>query len=153
MLYPHEKLDTIVEKMRSFGDFLVPYNFPRVPHEEEDAINCIKARDVHVDGYNLILHYSKAEYEHNYVESLKVLGKYSPFLPFILVCKIGKRFLGEEHLSLVEIFQGNRKIYCWSKVTDKDGKAVPSPHQTELERRIFEGFSYRLMNPSHVNFY
>lgn len=153
MLYPHERLATLVEKMRSFGEFLVPYNFPRVPQEEEEAINCLKTRDVHVDGYNLILHYSKAEYEHNYVETLQILGKYSPFLPFGLVCRIGKRFFGEEYLSLVEIFKDNRKIYCWTLITDREGTAVPNPHQGELDRRIYEGFSYRLMNPSNVNFY
>jgi hypothetical protein len=153
MLYPHEKLDTIVKNMRSFGEFLVPYNFPRASQKDEEAVNCPKTQDVHVDGYNLILHYSKAGYEANYVETLQVLGKYSPFLPFSLVCKIGKRFLGEDYLSLVEIFRENRKIYCWTKITDLDGTAVPGPHQSDLERCIYEGFSYLLMHPSNVNFY
>jgi hypothetical protein len=30
------KLDVLVKEMRSFGEYLMPYNFPRVPQPEED---------------------------------------------------------------------------------------------------------------------
>jgi hypothetical protein len=151
MLYPHKKLDVIVQEMKSFGTFLMAYNHPRVPQKDEEEVNFIKTRDVYVDGYNVILHYNKADYGTHYLETLQVLSKYSPFLPFSLVCKIGKKFFGESNLSLVEVFKDNRKVYCWTKITDAEGNAVVG--QIEQEARSYEGFSFRLMNPKSVNFY
>ncbi len=148
----HMSLDEHVKAMRGLGEVLMPYNFPKVPAEEEDDINPIKTREVTVDGYTLIVHYSKAEYQQHYLETLQVLGKYTPFLPFSLVCKVGKRFLGSNHLSFVEIFKTN-KIYCWTVVKDKDDIAIPGPYNNDIESRIFEGFEYRVMDSKQVNFY
>src|SRR5690348_1768102 len=103
----------VVENIKKFGEFLIPYNFPIATTEDEDAINIIKTKEVVIDGYNLIIHYNKAKYKDHYLTTLQILGRWSPFLPFSLVCKIGKKFLGDQHLSLVEIFVENRKIYCW----------------------------------------
>jgi hypothetical protein len=152
-MYNHKSFDEQVEEMKRFGNILMPYNFPQVPQEEEEDVNFIKAREVMVDGYSLILHYSKADYGNHYLETLQVLGKYIPFLPFSLVCKIGKRFLGNKHLSLVELFRDNRKIYCWTLVSNRAGKAVPGPYQNEVETCIYEGFEYRSVSPKQVNFY
>ena len=150
----YKSLDDHITEMRSFGEFLMPYNFPQVKAEEEDDVNHIKAREVYVDGYDLILHYSKSQYENHFLETLQILGKYSPFLPFFLVCKIGKKFLGEQQLSLVEIFRDNRKIYCWTLVLDKAGKPTQGPYQKEgVETCTYEGFEYRFMTPNQLNFY
>ena len=146
-------LDEHIEEMRSFGEFLVPYNYPQVTQNEEEDVNYIKAREAIVDGYSLILHYSKADYGNHYLETLQILSKYCPFLPFSLVCKIGKKFLGDKHLSLVEIFRDNRKIYCWTIVVDKNGNPVSGPHQEELEVKSYEGFEYHSMRPEQVNFH
>lgn len=149
-----KKLDDHIKEMRAFGEFLMPYNFPQVKAEEEETVNAIKARDVEVDGYSLILHYSKSKYESHYLETLQILGKYAPFLPFSVVCKIGKKFLGDQHLSLVEILRDNRKIYCWSVVLDKDRNPTVGPYQKdEVEKCIYEGFEYIFMSPNQVNFY
>lgn len=148
----HMSLDEQVKAMRGLGEVLMPYNFPKVPAEEEEDVNSIKTREITVDGYTLIVHYSKAEYQQHYLETLQVLGKYTPFLPFSLVCKIGRRFLGPNHLSFVELFKGN-KIYCWTVVKDRDDIAVPGPYNNDIESRIFEGFEYRVMDSKQVNFY
>jgi hypothetical protein len=142
-----------VEDMKRFGDFLMPFNFPRVPPQDEDEVNHIKVRGLYVDGFNVLLHYSKQDYETYYLETLQILAKYAPFLPFSLVCKIGKRFLGDKHLSLVEIFQDQRKIYCWTLVTDNDGNPTDGPYQTQSEPCNYEGFEYKCVNPKQVNFY
>ncbi len=151
MKYTH--LDDCVEQMREFGEFLIPYNYPKVSEKEEEDINYIKLRDVCVDGYSLILHYSKADWDDHYLETLQILGKYMPFLPFSVVCKIGKKFLGDKHLSLIEIIREGRKIYCWSVVLDHTGKPVPGPYRGELEHNEYDGLEFRRMNPEHVNFY
>ena len=61
MLYKQKKLEVQVEEMRSLGEQLIPYNFPRAPAEWEEDINLLKAREIIVDGYTVVVHYSKAD--------------------------------------------------------------------------------------------
>ena len=146
----HKGFDEEITEMRSFGELLMPYNFPLVTQEEEECVNHIKLKQVCVDGYNLILHYSKSDYGNHFVETLQILGKYCPFLPFFLVCKIGKKVLGNQHLSLVEVYKDNRKIYCWTLILDKANKPVLGPYD-EVEYCTYEGFEYRSVNPNQLN--
>lgn len=144
-------------EMRKLGEFLIPYNFPQSPPGDEDDLNHLKAREVYIDGYNLILHYSKADYRTYKLETLQILGKYSPFLPFSLVCKIGKKFLGEQYLSLVELFKDNRKIYCWNLLLNRHGIPIPGSlggdDDDTGEECTYEGLQYRSVSPRQVNFH
>ena len=150
----NDMLEKTIEEMRTLGEQLIEYNYPKVPAPEEDEINILKGREATVDGYELILHYSKSDYGTHYLESFQVLGKNMPFLPFHLVCKLAKRFLGEHYLSLVEIFRDNRKVYVWTITLDHDGKPLPYNYRdTEAEECTYDGFIYHYMNPRTVNFY
>jgi hypothetical protein len=153
MLYKHKKLEDHVEHMRNLGDMLIPYNFPKAPAEWEDDINILKATEMVVDGYTIVVHYSKADYETHYLETLQILGKNAPFLPFVLICKLAKRFLGEHELSLIEVVRDNRKVYCWTLTVDRDGKPIPSPFDQETEPCQYEGFHYSYMKPDQVRFH
>ncbi len=153
-MYDYGQIDEHVKRMRAMGEILVSYNFPKVKPEEEDAVSVLKERDIVADGYDLCCHYSKSDYGEYLMEMVQVFGRNTPFLPFCLVCKLGRKFLGDKHLSLVEIYRHNRKMYCWTVAVDRDGKPIPSPFQeTKYEDHEFQGFRYRLMNPKTVNFY
>lgn len=155
MLYKELKLEEIIECMRTFGDMLIPFNFPKTPlsNTMEDDLAIFKQREAIIDGYPIIIHYQKADYEKHLMETLQIYGKNSPFLPFNLICNLAKRFLGSHHLSLIEIFKDNRKIYIWSVCVDRRGRPIPSPYELETEECDFEGFNYLYMHPSQVNFY
>jgi hypothetical protein len=155
MFYKESKFEKIIESMRALGEILIPYNFPKAPLSTttEDDLAIFKQKEVVIDGYPIVLHYQKSDYDKHLIENLQIYGKNSPFLPFNLVCKLGKRFLGSYHLSLVEIFKDNRKIYIWSVCVDKHGKSMPGPWETETEECVFEGFNYLYMQPNKVNFY
>lgn len=142
-------LNETIEQMRSLGDQLVPYNSP----ENETDLYVMKSREVTVDGYDLILYYTKNRYDGHSTEIFQVYGKIAPFLPFFLICKLAKKFLGSAELSLVELFRGNRKVYCWAVNVDGDGKPIPSPYGFEAEDCTYEGFKYSYLQPSQVNFY
>ena len=154
MFYKELKIKDIIDSMRALGERLIKYNFPKVmPSAMEDDLSVFKQREAILDGYPVVLHYQKADYDNHLMETLQIYGKNSPFLPFSLVCKLGRRFLGPSHLSLVEIFKDNRKVYIWSVCVDKTGNAIPSPYEMEIEECIFEGFNYIYLQPSQVNFY
>lgn len=152
MLFPIKSFDEIVKEMKSFGTFLMPYSRPKVRQEDDDDVNFMKAKEVTVDGYALVIYYSKNDWPTHYMEILQVTGKYSPFLPFSLVCKIGKKFLGDKHLSLVEFTREDRKTYCWTVASDKTNNPIPAPYKKESlsDDCVYEGLYYKCLNPSQT---
>lgn len=147
------KLDEIIKEMKSLGNVLVPFNYPKTLITWEDDLAIFKAREVTIDGYNLFLHYQKSDYNEYLIETLQIHNTKHPFLPFNLICKIGKRFLGSKHLSLIEIFKDHRKIYIWSVCLDRSEKPVPIPNQYDTESCEYEGFHYIYMQPKNVDFF
>lgn len=154
MLYNFIPLDETIENMRLVGEMMVPYNFPLAPMPlGEDDLAIFKERELVVDGYSIIVNYQKSDYQNHLVETLQIHGRTSPFLPFNLICKLGKRFLGTHHLSLVELFRQNRKVYIWSLCVDREGKPIPSPYDNDTESCEFEGFNYLYLQPNQINFF
>jgi len=147
----NQGLQQIIDEMKGMGRFLLPYTYPTVPLEEEKTVKILKQREILIDGYEVVVCYSKADYETHYLEILQIQGYSIPFLPFTLVCKLGRAFLGSDCLTLIEVIKSSRKLYCWTLSTDKvDGSCIDVP---ESEPCTFEGFNFSAMNPNSVNFY
>lgn len=142
-----------VEQLKRLGTRLIPYNFPLAPQEWEKDISPLKKADLTVDGYDLTIHYNMAKYQDYYLETFQVMGQHFPFLPFHLVVKLAVKALGTQHLSLVEFYQDNKKVYCWSVCKDDDGTITDKPIVGRSELCEFEGFNYHYLNPEHLNFY
>lgn len=146
MLLPSKTLNAeTLKEIREFGKFLMPYNFPKVSPEDEEEISILKSQDLVVDGYNVVISYSKADWDTHYLEVVQLTGHYSPFLPFSLVCKIGKKILGDKHLSYVDFIKNEQKVYCWTIVLDRENNAIPGPFKQELRDCTYEGLTYRLL--------
>jgi hypothetical protein len=139
--------------MRALGEHLVPYNFPKTPPEYHEDLSVLKQRTCTIDGYEVVLHYSKSEFDTHTQETLQIYGEHMPFLPFSLICKLGKKFLGGYELNLVELFKDKRKIYCWSVSLDERGRPIPSPYEIQHQPCKFEGFDYSYMTQDQVDFY
>lgn len=139
-----KKLSQHVEEMKRLSDQLVPYSFPNVDFEEECIIIPLKCRTVTVDGYDMSVSYSKSDYQKYMVESVQIQSNYTPFLPFNVVCKVARAYLGSEHLSYVDFMKNQKKIYCWT-VRKKRDKAVPPSKKSRPGS--YEGFDYRILHP------
>lgn len=146
--------DDVVVRMRNVGEQLIPYNFPKGDVHLEDELNFVKTKEVIVDGYEIILNFSKSDYTSanppHFTETLQIIGKNSAFLPFNMVVKLARRFLGNQHLSLLEILKDNRKIYCWTVCLDKRGCPIEQPNEGRSLAMKFEGFEYEYMDPQKV---
>lgn len=154
MLYEQKPLDEVIQNIRSLGEMLVPHNFPLVPlMVGEDDLAVLKERELIIDGYEIVVNYQKSDYADHLLETLQIYGKNSPFLPFNVICKLAKRFLGSHHLSLVELFRHNRKLYIWSVCVDRTGKPLPAPYDQDTESCEFEGFNYLYLQPNQVNLF
>lgn len=152
-LYEDKPLEEIIENMRNLGETLIPQNYPKSPPPPigvEDELLLFKKKTIILDGYNIDVHYQKSDFDDFLTETLQIYSIYSPFLPFNLVCKLAQKFLGSHHLSLVEIFREERKIYCWTVYLDRTGKPIEMPHDIKVENCSFEGFKYSYMQPSQV---
>jgi len=148
-----DKIDDVVRDMKALGRTLVPYNFPQVPPAEEDKVNVLKFHEMVVDGYNVVLHFNIHDYGSHFLETFQLLGKDIPFLPFSLVCKMAKKFLDQNFLSLIEVLKDNRKIYCWTVIKDRNGNPISSPYKSKSEPCIYEDLEYSYVPPDKVNFY
>jgi hypothetical protein len=139
--------------MRNLGDLLAEFDFPQVQGGAEDDISPLKARDIVVDGYEVAIYYSKSILsDDRAVECLQCLGQRSPFLPFHVVVKIAKEFLGDKYLGFVDVFINNKKVYCWIVHTDGNGKPVDNDHFVVREIE-FEGTRIGYLDPEVVRFF
>lgn len=139
--------------IRNLANHLVDYNFPLSPMEFEYDIACLKKMELEVDGYTVVIYFNKAFYEKYYLETFQIYSKHSPFLPFNLVTKLAKKALGEHLLSLVEFYNYDHKIYCWTVCVDERGRPIPSPIQEKSKTKNFEGFEYSYMKPDQLDLY
>lgn len=149
----YQSLEDIIEEMRNVGDLIIDHNFPKMPILPEDDLIFFKQREVVIDGYSVTVNYQKSDYGDIFMETLQIYGTNAPFLPFNLICKLGKRFLGSHNLSLVELFKDNKKIYIWTVWVDDDGKPIHAPYEIEAEECVFEGLQYSYMQPNQVDFF
>jgi len=139
-----------IQQMKSLARSLLPYTFPTVPFKEEQDILVLKQKCMVVDGYEVTLCYSEADYPKYSLKSLQVQSSQAPFLPFTLVCKVGKMFLGKKNLSYIEFFRGNRKVYCWT-VKVKNGRMLPPGKKTKPGS--YEGFQFSILHPGSVDLF
>jgi hypothetical protein len=145
--------DYKIDITRNLADNLVPLNFPKGPVELEYYISLLKKGEAEADGYSIIFHFNRALYNDHYLETFQIYNKYAPFLPFYLVTKLAKKVLGGHMLSLVEFYQDDHKIYCWSVCLDNRGRPIPSPSKEKYKTKTFEGFEYMYVSPEQLNFY
>jgi len=153
LLYPQPPLEKTVTSMRRMGEILMPYTYPLTPKSEAEDIACLKLNELMVDGYQIYIQYSKGNYGEYFLESVEILGKNAPFLPFVLVCKIAKVFLGEEHLAYVDFWHDNRRHYCWTLAKNEDDESMPGPYKVEMDHGEYEGLEYSVLPNGGINFH
>jgi len=142
--------------MSGLARALVPYTVPLVRPEYEEDINQLKLNTVYVDGYEVILHLTKGFYESQnpyYLTSLQIHSKYGSFLPFNVVVKIARAFLGDENVGYIDFVKDGQKHYCWTGYEDGDGKPIPNPTKVKSTTDTFEGWEFERLDPAGVNFY
>lgn len=142
------RLDQHVMELREMAQRLMPLTFPKVHFREEQEILPLKQQPIIVDGYETMICYSEADYGQYILKSVQVQSSQVPFLPFTVVCKIGKAFLGSENLSYIEFFRNSRKIYCWT-VKSKNGSVLPPDVKTKPGQ--YEGFKFRILQNGSVD--
>lgn len=136
-----KKLDQHIKEIKGLGDLIARYKLPTI--DDKDAA-CLKLREVYVDGYQMYIHYNKALETDYTLYILQIFGKYTPFLPFNVVVKVVKKFFDKKGISLVDFFQENRKIYCWTLMLDHNDE--PITPEENYEEFIFEDFTFNLVN-------
>lgn len=143
-------LSKTIQEMRSMAKQLVPYTFPQAEFSDEQDVLCLKQRTTTIDGYEVILCYSDAQYKEYLLSSLQIQPVHGPFLPFTVICKIGKAFFGLKNLSYIEFFRSNKKVYCWT-IKSREGKRLFPGKNTKPGS--YEGFDFRILHPGSVDLF
>jgi hypothetical protein len=139
-----------VRKMKAMADLLIPHTFPKVSFEDEKEIVLFKEKIITIDGYEILLCFSRADYGKHFLESLQIQSYLTPFLPFNLVCKIAKEFLGKKNLSYIEFLRNNRKVYCWTIKTRK-GRSLPIANPNFVAN--FEGLEFNILPKGTIDLF
>ena len=145
-----DDLKKTVKQMRKMARILVPYTFPKVSFEEEQDVAILKQRHITVDGYDVVVCFSEALYPDYLLKSIQIQSLYAPFLPFVLVCKLGMCFLGANNLSYIEFLRNNRKVYCWT-IKTRNGRLLPPDEKAKPGN--YEGFEFRILHPGSVDLF
>lgn len=136
-------------EMRALAKLLIPFTFPRVSYVVEMKVLPLKCRTIVVDGYEISINFSISDREDHEIEAVQIQSAYTPFLPFALICKIGREFLGSSHLAYVDFMKNSKKIYCWTLRT-RHHEPIP-PKKSIIGK--YEGFEYNIINPGSANLY
>lgn len=150
-----KKIEKSVLELKNLGKILIPYNYPiSNSNLYEDDLVILKTRLFVIDGYSIVAHYQRCDYDDCYMDVLQIYGDYSNFLPISVSCKMAKLFLGESELFLIETYKESKKIYCWTVYLDKDGNVIKSPSEDEgdLPYRYYDDFKYFYVPPNKVFF-
>lgn len=127
---------------------LIPHTFPLASFEDEQVILPLKQTVITVDGYDVVICLSAADYDKYILWSFQIQSVYTPFLPFNVVCKLGRTFLGGKHLAYLEFAKDGKKVYCWT-LRRKGRKTITASNDSEPE--TFEGFEFVRLNPESVD--
>lgn len=149
--YRQRPLAEMVRQARGMGEILIRYNYPLAPKSDHDVLAVLKITELMIDGYETYVQYNKSDYGNYYLETIEVVCKNSPFLPFIVLCKLAKAFLGDQHLAYLDYFVENRRRYVWNVAKDKDDKVVPGPYKVEMKDCEYEGLRYQSLPTDSVD--
>lgn len=138
-----------VKEMRNMAERLIPYTWPKSDFDVEQDVLCLKQRVITVDGYDINVCFSRADYGDYLLDSLQIQPTDGPFLPFHIVCKVGLVFFGRTLLSYVDFFRGDKKVYCWT-IKHNNGSLL---HSEQIEIAEFEGFVYEVLDPTSVDLF
>lgn len=150
MINNNKSLKEHVKEIKNVGNLLISHTFPMVGFKHEQEVLPLKQRNLVVDGYEVLLCYSKANYGNYFLESIQIQAVYSCFLPFVLVCKLGQLFLGNDNLSYIEFFREEKKIYCWTSRSKNNITFPPDPQSLQGN---YEGFNFSFLQPGSIDLY
>lgn len=110
----NEIFDEKCNQLKLLADVLKKYSSPYNSKELEDELLLLKKSEICFDGYNLIFHFTKTNYENYVLENLQIYSKDFYILPFYVVFKFAKSFYNDlENVSYLESEVDNIRIYCW----------------------------------------
>ncbi len=140
-----------VANLKVMAKRLVHLTYPKVNFSEEQEILLLKQRQLTIDGYDVIACYSEADYDKYLLRSLQIQSaQCGPFLPFNIVCKLGRIFLGTDNLSYIEFFRNNRKVYCWTVKCQGENVIPPG---VKTKPCTYEGFNFGILHPGSVDLF
>jgi hypothetical protein len=127
-------LDSLIEDIKIANDSISPEFI-----SQGDILN---GRIVEIDGYSLNLKFNRRRNGSVINETLSISAENHTFLPFNLLCKLAKKFLGQHELFLYELVDEFRKIYIWSVSLDHEGKPIATYFKNKYEVCTYDDFSY-----------
>lgn len=120
----NEIFDKKTEQLKLLAEVLKKYSFSFNNQEFENEMLLLKKSEICFDGYNLIFHYTKSNYESYILENLQVYARDFSILPFNVPFKFAKSFFKDiNNISYLESEVDNKRVYCWIYLRKKNNSS------------------------------
>lgn len=150
----NEYLDKQISEMKAAASVLSEYSCPKVSIDDEKQISCLREREIFVDGYEITTVLSENVYTQYKMYTLQAYSSYGSFLPFSLVCKLVKNFLGCVGLYYVSVIQNDKKIYIWTLCLNLNGEPLEDKSYRSVKLDEYHGLKfYRVLNVDNSKFF
>lgn len=110
----NELFDQKSMQLKLLADVLKKYSSPYNNKQLESELLFLKKTEICFDGYNIVFHFTKTNYESYVLENLQVYSKDFPILPFCVPFKFAQSFYGDiQDISYLESELDGIRVYCW----------------------------------------
>ena len=124
----NEIFDKKCDQVRLLADVLKKYSLPNNSKEFDEELLLIKKSEIFFDGYNLIFHFTKTDYDNYTLENLQVYSKDFSILPFNVPFKFAKTFFKDlNNVSYLESEVENIRVYCWMFLKNQKDNSILLP--------------------------
>jgi hypothetical protein len=143
--------DQKVEIIKKSAKFLCSMTYPKCKIGDDSDLVILKTTEVVVDGYDSGIFFSISDFGDYKIKVLQIWPLYYYFIPFNVISKIAKKFLGDQGLSFFEIWSNDRMLYCWTLVLDKEDQVINDFYRVNQKENFFSDFRYYSMEPGEIN--
>lgn len=141
------RLENVVDAAKQadlMSNILEPYSFPKFDASVEHALTPYKVWRFPLDGYDVIVYFTKSGAKDCKISSLQVWSEDFLILPFSVSVKVAKIFIKGNNLSLFLLKNYDKLLYCWTKMTTLDGELL-KPIDESVVEKTYGDFSYFLI--------
>ena len=128
---------------------LEPYSFPKFDASIEQSLTPYKIWRFPLDGYDVITYFTKTFTADCKIYSLQVWSEDFILLPFHISVKVAKIFLKDNNLSLFQMKNMDKFLYCWTKMTTLDNEML-KPMDNFAEERSYGDLTYYFIKEEFV---
>ena len=149
----NEIFDKKIDQLKVLADVLEKYSHHNNCKEFEKELLLLKKSEIFFDGYNLVFHFSKTNYENYTLDNLQVYSRDFSILPFDVPFKFAQSFYKDiNNVSYLESEVDSVRVYCWMLLKNKKDNSFLLPVDEYSKKFTKHGIKYFYIEIPYFDF-